>query len=104
MMNHRLSKRYTLPATRCKLYAMICSTTVENIRQITPFYAKQTQFYAIFARKSRFNEKTNPIQSQFKANLTQNKPNLTQFKAKTNPIPSEAKVLSVVEGSRKGKK
>ena len=40
------------------------STTVENSLQITPFYAKQTQFYAIFARKRRFHEKTNPIQTQ----------------------------------------
>jgi hypothetical protein len=48
-------------------------------------------------------QKTNPIQTQFKANLTQNKPNLTQFQSQTNPILSEAKVLSVVEGSRKTK-
>ncbi len=25
------------------LYTNLCSTTVENVRQITPFYAKQTQ-------------------------------------------------------------
>jgi hypothetical protein len=42
-------------------------------------YAKQSQFHAFFARKSRFHEKTKPIQTQFKANLTQNKPNQTQF-------------------------
>ena len=64
----------------------IHSTNVENIRQITPFYAKQSQFYAFFTPKRRFHEKTNPIQTQFKANITQNKPNLSQFKPKTKPI------------------
>jgi len=62
------------------------STTVENSLQITPFYAKQSQSYAFFARKCRFYKKTNPIQTQFKANLTQNKPNLSQFQSQTNPI------------------
>jgi len=55
------------------------STPVENVRQITPFYAKQTQFYAFIARKRRFHEKTNPIQTQFK-------PNSKPIKPKTNPI------------------
>ena len=40
--------RYEIPntqyATRCTLYAVIPSTTVENSLQITPFYAKQSQF------------------------------------------------------------
>jgi hypothetical protein len=31
-------------------------------------------------------QKTKPIQTQFKANKANNKPNLSQFKAKTNPI------------------
>jgi hypothetical protein len=31
-------------------------------------------------------QKTKPIQTQFKANKAKNKPNLSQFKAKTNPI------------------
>ena len=30
--------------------------------------------------------KTKPIQTQFKANISQNKPNLTQYKANSNPI------------------
>jgi hypothetical protein len=68
------------------------STTVENIRQITPFYAKQSQFYAFFARKRRFHKKTNPIQTQFKPNKAKNKPNLSQFlsqfKPNSNPILS----------------
>ena len=54
------------------------STTVENIRQITPFYAKQTQFYAFFTRKRRFHEKTNPIQTQFNPKQTQFKANLSK--------------------------
>ena len=70
------------------LFTDLRSTPVENIRQITTFYAKQTQFYSFLARKRRFHEKTNPIQTQFKANLTQNKPNLIQNKANSNPILS----------------
>ena len=68
------------------LFTNLRSTTVENSLQITPFYAKQTQFYTFFAPKRRFHEKTNPIQSQFKPNLTQNKPNLSQNKPNSNPI------------------
>ena len=70
------------------LFTDLSSTPVENIRQITTFYAKQTQFYVFLAWKRRFHEKTNPIQTQFKANLTQNKPNLTQNKPNSNPILS----------------
>ena len=70
----------------------ICSTFVENIRQIQPFYAKQTQFYAFFTPKRRLCQKTKPIQTQFKANLTQNKPNLSQYKPKTKPILSSEAV------------
>ena len=76
------SIRYPLYAKR--------STFVENSLQITPFYAKQSQFYAFLASKRRYQQKTNPIQTQYKANLTQNKPNLSQFKAKTNPIKAGA--------------
>jgi hypothetical protein len=68
------------------LFTHFPSTPVENVRQITPFYAKQSQFYAFFARKRRFHEKTNPIQtqlkpiqSQFKPNKAKNKPNQTQL-------------------------
>ncbi len=62
------------------------STNVENSLQITPFYAKQTQFSPLFAQKRLFGEKTNPIQtqfnpiqSQFKPIQTQNKPNLADI-------------------------
>ncbi|MCP4609473.1 MAG: hypothetical protein GY845_12235 [Planctomycetes bacterium] len=72
--------RYEIPnnqyATRCTLSAVIPSTTVENIRQIPPYLKKQTQFYAIFTPKRRFNEKTNPIQTQFKPKQSQNKANI----------------------------
>jgi len=47
------------------------STTVENSLQITPFYAKQTQFCAFLARKRRFHGKTKPIQTQFKPKQSQ---------------------------------
>jgi len=46
--------KYEIPntqyANRCTLYAVIPSTTVENSLQITPFYAKQSQFKANFNR------------------------------------------------------
>ena len=61
------------------LFTVLRSTPVENVRQITPFYAKQTQFYAFFARKRRFHKKTNPIQTQFNPKQTQLKPKQTQF-------------------------
>ncbi len=61
------------------------STTVENSLQINPFYAKQTQFYAFFARKRRFHEKTKPIQTQFNPIQTQFKPKQSQFKPNFTP-------------------
>jgi len=51
----------------------ICSTFVENSLQITPFYAKQTQFYPFLAPKRRFFEK----QTQFQTQLLQ-RPKLMQ--------------------------
>ena len=53
-------------------------------------YAKQSQFCAFFTRKSRFYEKTNPIQTQFKANKAKNKPNKAKFKPNSKPITSLA--------------
>jgi len=61
------------------------STTVENVRQITPFYAKQSQFCAFLARKRRFHEKTKPIQTQLKPKQTQFKPNKANNKPNSNP-------------------
>jgi len=77
------------------LYTNFPSTTVENIRQITPFYAKQTQFCAFLARKRRFHGKTNPIQTQFKANKANNKANLTQnnFKQVNEKTATLARVI-----------
>jgi len=66
-----LTTNSMLYAKRYPLYAVIPSTTVENSLQIKPFYAKQSQYCVFFARKHRFYEKTNPIQTQFKANLSQ---------------------------------
>jgi hypothetical protein len=43
-------------------------------------YAKQTQFYAIIARKRRFYEKTKPIQTQSKPIQSQFNPKQSQFK------------------------
>jgi hypothetical protein len=67
------------------LFTHFPSTTVENVRQITPFYAKQSQFYAFFARKRRFHEKTKPKQTQLKPIQSQFKPKQTQFKPKNKP-------------------
>jgi hypothetical protein len=60
------------------------STPVENVRQITPFYAKQTQFWK--RQNGHKHLRNNEIrkngqlviqtkQSQFKANKAKNKPN-----------------------------
>jgi len=46
-----------------------------------------TSIYKILSTGS--GQKTKPIQTQFKANLSQNKPNLTQFKANSKPTCSE---------------
>jgi hypothetical protein len=78
----------TWPATgSCPIYAVIPSTTVENSLQITPFYAKQSQFYPFFAPKRRFHEKTNPIQTQFKPIQTQLNPKQSQFKPNFEIMP-----------------
>ena len=54
------------------------STIVENSLQITPFYAKQTQFYSFFSPQTPISRKnkanSNPIQSQFNPKQTQFKP------------------------------
>jgi hypothetical protein len=77
------------------------STPVENIRQITPFYAKQTQFQKCQMNINTFSAmryenldafmgvKTNPIQTQLKPKQSQFNPIQTQFKAnqtQSNPI------------------
>jgi hypothetical protein len=61
------------------------STNVENSLQIDPFYAKQSQFYPFFAPKRRFYEKQTQFQTQFKANLTQNKPNKAKKQSQFKP-------------------
>ena len=74
------------------------STIVENSLQITPFYAKQTQFQKWQNEHKRFrnNELRNfkPLaqakkQTQFKANKAKNKANSNPIKAKTNPIQTQ---------------
>ena len=68
------------------------STTVENSLQITPFYAKQSQFQVSQYQLKFYNnkhlrligqlviqKKTNPIQSQFKPKQTQFNPIQSQF-------------------------
>ena len=74
------------------------STPVENVRQITPFYAKQTQFQKCQNEHKHFHN--NEIcrferlagvqkQTQFKANKAKNKPNSNPIKAKTKPIQTQ---------------
>ena len=79
------------------LFTNVRSTTVENVRQIYPFYAKQTQCQVrqnhhkhlcsneiqkmghLVIQTNKAN--SNPIQSQFKPKQTQLKPKQTQNKA-----------------------
>jgi len=81
------------------LFTDFRSTTVENVRQINPFYAKQSQFYAFFARKRRFHQKTNPIQTQLKPIQSQFNPKQTQFK----PIQTQSKPILPTPQSRMDK-
>jgi hypothetical protein len=80
------------------LFTHFPSTTVENVRQITPFYAKQTQFQKESnQRKHLCNNEIRKFkhlagvqkQTQFKANKAKNKPNSNPIKAKTNPIQTQ---------------
>ena len=88
------------------LFTNLRSTTVENSLQITPFYAKQTQFYAFFARNRRFHEKTKPKQTQLKPIQTQFKPNKAKNKPNSNPIKAnfEAAQSTKTEGMVAGKR
>ncbi len=74
------------------------STSVENVLQISPFYAKQTQFTKCPNRLNYLynNELCDFYQSDKSQKQTQFKPNQTQFKpisrpnkAKTNPIQTQ---------------
>jgi hypothetical protein len=74
------------------------STTVENVRQITPFYAKQTQFDGgPNEHKLRYEKQLQDIiplaqakkQTQFKANKAKYKANSNPIKPKTNPIQTQ---------------
>jgi hypothetical protein len=96
------------------LFTHFPSTPVENVRQINPFYAKQTQFQKCRININAFitmrygisgtlmGQKTNPIQTQFKPNKANNKPNLTQFKANSNPISEAKNEKSVTFGAADG--
>jgi hypothetical protein len=76
------------------LYTNLRSTPVENVRQINPFYAKQTQFQkwqknintyltmrygnldTLMGVKTKPKQtQLKPIQTQFKPNKAKNKPN-----------------------------
>jgi hypothetical protein len=86
------------------LFTNFPSTTVENSLQITPFYAKQTQFQKTIINVNSYMksiyensgtcwiEKTKPIQTQFKPNKAKNKPNLSQNKANSKPIVERVKM------------
>jgi hypothetical protein len=72
------------------------STPVENVRQITPLYAKQTQFrkwqneHKHFHNNEicKFEHWLKPKQTQFKPNKAKNKANQSQFveRPKMNPF------------------
>ena len=92
--------RYTSRNTRYKFEMR--STPVENVRQISPFYAKQSQSQVCQNQHKHFcNNEIHKYgqlviqtkQSQFKPNKAKNKPNkaknkpnLSQYKANSNPI------------------
>jgi hypothetical protein len=74
------------------------STIVENVRQISPFYDKQTQFTKCPNERKLIynNELHNYYQSDKSQKQTQYKPNQSQFwpnikgvQCKTNPIQSQ---------------
>ena len=80
----------------------INSTGVENVRQISPFYDKQSQFTNCpitsnslrnkdlcnfrLSDESQIQTQFKPKQTQFWANIKGSKAKQTQFKAETNPI------------------
>jgi len=83
------------------LFTHFRSTTVENSLQITPFYAKQSQFPKTMINVNSYMKreyensgtcwtgKTKPIQSQFKPKQTQFNPIQSQNKANSNPISND---------------
>jgi hypothetical protein len=84
------------------LFTILPSTTVENVRQITPFYAKQTQFWKWQnEHKHRYNKHLHDFllltgakkQTQFKANKAKNKPNSNPIQTQTNPIQTQSKPI-----------
>ena len=54
------------------------STRVEKPLQITPFYAKQTQFFPVFNLKMKISPKNKPNSNPIKPNQTQYKSNQSQ--------------------------
>ncbi len=70
------------------LFTNVPSTSVKNVRQISPFYAKQTQLTKCPNRRKLFynNELCKYDQSDESQKQTQNKPNLTQYKPNSKPI------------------
>ena len=98
------------------LFTKLPSTTVENSLQITPFYAKQSQFQKrqnehnfrhdkilrdfmpLTGPKNKPNSKPiqtqfNPKQSQLKPIQTQNKPNSKPIQTQFNPKQSQLKPI-----------
>ena len=69
------------------LYTNLRSTTVENIRQITPFYAKQTQFQKWNNEHKYF--LSNEIRNFRHFDGWKNKAKTNPIKAKTNPIQTQ---------------
>ena len=89
------------------LFTNLRSTPVENVRQITPFYAKQSQSQVGQNQPKLLYDKyicnlghlviqtnkanSNPIQTQLKPIQTQLKPIQTQNKPNSKPIQSQFK-------------
>ena len=100
IVHFRRFRRFRHLRNFSSLFTDLTSTTVENALQISPFYAKQTQFPLFFTWKRRLCQKTNPIQTQFKPNLSQNKANLSQFQSQFKPCPERSRMGQLPKGQK----
>jgi len=85
-----------LPRLYFLLFAIVALHLSRVLYKFTLFYAKQTQFPPILRQKRLFGRKTNPIQTQFKANQTQFKANQTQFKANQTQFKANSKPIKPI--------
>ena len=68
------------------------STPVDNVRQIHLKMQNKPNFSSFFSRKRPFNKKTNPIQTQYKANISSL--SMVNYENKANSNPNKANFMS----------